>query len=120
MRDILDKVDLECKWDRQLCFCIEVCATGNGINPDRVVLQEGHEGLLELCVNTVCHVLFSDLEEVIYQLQGSNGGGFDWVDESEEDLEDFCGFCDLDDGDCDVSCDGLGWLGEGKHVEEEG
>ena len=119
MRDISDEVDFECECNRQFRFLIEVCTTGEGINPDRVVLQKGrrHEDLFEFCMNTTRHVLFSELEEVVHQLQRSYGRGFDWVDESEEDFEDFCGLCYWDDGESVILSGGLR---EREHVVEEG
>ena len=120
--DASDEVDFKCMPDRQLCLLVEVYATSNRIHPDRIVPQERrrHENLFELRVNAVRHVLFSESEEVIHRLQGGNGGGFDWIDESEEGVEDFCGFCDLDDGERDAARGGLRWLGEREHVVEEG
>ena len=122
MGDIPDEVDFKCILNRQLCLLVEVCATSNGINPDRVVPQEGrrYEDLFEFRVNAARHVLFSESEEIIHQLQGIYGGGFDRVDESEEGLEGFHGLYDVDDRERDISGSGLRWLRDREHVVEEG
>ena len=96
--------------------------TSDGINRDRIGFEEGrrHEDPLESRVNACRRVLFSELEEVIHQLQGIYGGGFDRVDESEEGLENFCGLRDLDDREGGVTLSGLRWLGERGRVTEKG
>ena len=71
-------------------------------------------------MNAVRRVLFSKLEEVIHQLEGSYSRGFDWVDEPEEDFEDFCGLHDWDNGESGTPCGGLRRLREREHVVEEG
>ena len=117
-RDLLDKIDCKRKWDHQFCLCIKVCTTGEGIDPYRVVLQEGrrHEDLSESPMNTVGHVLFGESEEVVHQLQGGCDRGFNWVDESKEDLEYFCQLRDWDDGERGISCSRLR---EREHIVEE-
>jgi len=108
--------------DCQFCYLIEVRATSDGINPDRIALQEGRrwENLFELRVNSARHVLFSESDEVVHQLQGIDVRGFDWVDESEEGFEDSCGLHDLDDGENGVTRSGLRWLRDREHVLEDG
>jgi len=120
MGDVSDEIDFECVWDRQFRLLVEARAARNGINPDRVIPQEGrrHEDLFELRVNAARHVLFSESEEVIHQLQGSYSWGFDWVDESEEGLEDFCGLYDLDGGGSGGTRNGLRWLRDREGVLE--
>ena len=91
--DVSDEIDFKRMWDRQLCLLVEIDATSDDINHDRIAPQEvrRHEDLFESRVNTIRHVLFGESEEGIHRLQGSYGGGFDRVDESEEGLEAFCG-----------------------------
>lgn len=123
MGDVLDEIDFECEWNRPSRLRIEVCATGEGINPDRVVPQEGgkqRKDLLKSCVNAVCHILLSESEEIVHQLQRSYSRGPDWVDELEEDFEDGCGIRNMNDRESGVPCDGLRWLREREHITEEG
>ena len=68
-------------------------------------------------MNDVRQVLFRESGEVTHQLQGSYGRRFDWVDEPEEDFEDFCRLCDWDDGESGISRSGLR---EREHIVEEG
>ena len=70
-RDVPDGVDFERIWDCQLCHRIGVGATGEGINPDRVVPEEGSgrsEDLFESRVNAVRHILVSNSEVVPQKL----------------------------------------------------
>ena len=122
MRNVSDGVDFKCMCDRQLCLLTEVCATSDGIDQDRSVPQEGrgYKDLSEFRVNAIRHVLFSELEEVIHQLEGIYGRGFDWVDESEKCLEDFCGLYDMDDGKGGILRSMARWLRDGEYVVEEG
>ena len=70
-RDAPDRIDIKRMWDRQPCLRIEVGATGDGIEPDRVVLQEGRgtsEDSSEFRVNAVRYVFIGESEEVVHQL----------------------------------------------------
>ena len=115
--DVLDEIDPKRMWDREPRLLIEIRATSDSINQDRIGFQEGrgHEEPSEFRVNACRRVFFSDLEE-IHHLQGIYSGGFDWVDESEEGLEDSCGLRDLDDRESGVTLNGLRWLGDRECV----
>jgi len=76
--------------------------------------------MFEFRMNAIREIFFGELEQVIQQLQRSYGGGIDWVDEPEEDFEDFCGLRNVDCGESGVTRGGLGWLREGEHVVEYG
>jgi hypothetical protein len=71
-----------------------------GQGPDWIAPQEGgrRDELFEFCTNTGHHVFHGELGELVHNLQGIYGWGFDWVDEPEEDLEVLCGLCDMDYG----------------------
>jgi hypothetical protein len=58
--------------------------------------------------------------EVIHNLRGVYDGGFDWVDESEEDLEGLCGLHDMNYGEVCAILSGLAWLRNGKHAMKDG
>ena len=120
--DSIDEIGFERMRDRELRLLIEIRATSDGVNPNRVVFQEGrrHEDRFEFCVNALRHVLVSESEEVIHQLQGIYDGGFDWVDESEEGLEDSCALRDSDDRESGVALSRLRWLGDREHIMEKG
>ena len=121
-RDVLDEIGSKRMWDREPRLLIEIRATSDSIHQNRIGFQEGrrHEEPFEFRVNAHRHVLLSESEEVIHQLQGIYDGGFDWVDESEEGLEDSCGLRDLDDRESGVTLGGLRWLGDREHVTEKG
>ena len=120
--DVLDDIGFKGMWDREPRLLIEIRATSDSINQNRIGVQEGgrHEEPFEFCVNARRHVLFSESEKVIYQLQGIYDGGFDWVDESEEGLEDFCGLRDFDGRESGVTLNGLRRLGDRECVTEKG
>ena len=92
--------------------------TGDGVDLDRVALQEGgrHENLSESRVNAARHVFGNELEEGVYSLWRIYYGGFKWINESEEGLEDLRGFCDLDYGEVGVTLGGLRWLRDREHI----
>jgi len=119
--DVLDEIGFKRMWDREARLLVEICATSDGINQNRIGFQEGrgHEDPFEFRVNARSHVFFSESEEMIHQLQGIYDGGFDWVDESEEDLEGSCGLRDLDDGESGVTLSRLRWLGDRERVTEK-
>ena len=70
-------------------------------------------------MNPICHILFGELEEVAHNPRGVYGGDFDWVDESEEDLEDLSRLYDMNHGEVSVVLGGLRWLRDGKHVMKD-
>lgn len=51
-----------------------------------------------------------------HSLQGVYRRGFNWVDESEEGLEDLCGFYDVDYRKVGATIGRSGWLRDGEHV----
>ena len=120
--DISDEIDVKRIRDREARLFIEIRATSDGVNQNWFLLQEegGHENTSESCMNAACHVLVDESEEVIHQQQRIYDGGFDWVDEPEEGLEDSCGLRDLDDGESGVALGRLRGLGDGEHITEDG
>ena len=86
--------------DRELCLFIKVHATCDGVDPDWIAPQKGrrYEDSFELCVDAICHIFFSELEVVAYNQRGVYDGGFNRVDEPEEDLEGLSRLCDTDYG----------------------
>lgn len=116
--NISNEIDVICMCDGKLCLFIKAHPTRDFVDPDRIAPQEGgrHDYFLESRAKAFHHVFYCELGEVIRNLDGIYGGGFDWVDESEEGFEDLCGFCDLDYGEVGFTFYRLRWLREGKHV----
>ena len=121
--DSSDKVDFERVCDRQLRLFLEICMIGNGVNPDRIILQEGREDeeFPEFRSDTFRYIFVRKSEEVIQQTQIFDSGGIDWVYELEEGIEDVGGVRDIDN----IETLGIlrsmaGWLRKREHVAEEG
>jgi hypothetical protein len=120
--NLSDEVDLICVLDREFCFFVKVHATCDGIDPDWVVPQKRrrYEGSFEPCVDVICHIFFSELEEVAHNPEGVYDGRFGWVDESEKDLEGLSRLYDMDNGWAGVTLSRLTWLRDRKHVMKDG
>jgi hypothetical protein len=59
--------------DREFCLFVEVHTTSDGVDPDRIVPQEGGRGedLFESCANTFDHIFYGELERGDPQSAGS-------------------------------------------------
>ena len=121
--DSSDKVDFKRVCDRQFRLFLEICVIGNGVNPDRIILQEGREDeeFPEFRSDTFRYIFVRKSEEVIQQTQIFDSGGIDWVYELEEGIEDVGGVRDIDN----IETLGIlrsmaGWLRKREHVAEEG
>jgi hypothetical protein len=63
--EISDEIDFKRMRDRELCFLLEIRAASDGINRNRIALEEGRgeERLLEFCTNATRCVLCSESKE---------------------------------------------------------